>query len=977
VRLAILLLIIIPFQLFSQIIGLINYTVNEGLSSNTCYTLFQDHKGNIWVGSDNGPSRFDGKEFTVYNEKDGLKDIEVLGFRKISNNRFIFWTLLNNLSIYDDGKIINENALMEFSKIKLNDLSISAYDSIHKTLYLISSNAPKSYYSIYKDKILEHPIDFEMTSHCHVADDHLIYKNRNGFFNYNFKGKYSKKMNFEYKNSKLTRDSSFFFEKNYAFIIKNSTVIIFKTEDKFSYKEIASISIPLFTLSPKLAIDRNNMLWVYGSGNGAYHYHCPMEKLNKYTQSHQFLIDKRVNDILVDKDDNVWFTTNNDGIFFLADVNLNNYLRYPLIQNPKFVSAIAHQNKEVIIGYGNSKIGVLENHIIQDINISINKYSGIRSIFNDGNDIYFMNDFNLFLLKNKQHLFKIKDDNSLPKAISASCNDKLLLNCGQGGFVMNKKNLEIHQIFSKRSYSGAFINEDSVFIGTPKGLYKVDIHDGKNILFEENKIGSYFFNDIKNLNDSLFIGGTNAAGIVIFSKDKVCKIISKENGLAHNNVKQLVVQNDSTFWACTPVGINSIIYNFKNNNSKVKYYSKLDGLPSNNTTCATLVDSNLFVGTDKGIGLIQINNIGAYSRKDYNIFIQSITVNEKKGDFTLLQKLNDDSSIKFKISYLDYASIGNIKYYYMLEGLHKRWIETPSNEILFQSLPPGDYTLLVYGINNKNERSEKKVAFEFTVRAHFWQTVYFKLLCTCLALFLLYYISKRWLIKSKKKEIENLSIEKKIIDLELQAIKAQINPHFIYNCLNSIQYLNYNKKNDDVATYIDLFSKLIRKTLNYSQTTLVTIEEEKNYLINYLMMENLRFKGNLLYEITSNLSNNNNYLLPSFLIQPFVENALKHGFQSSENGLVKINFQIDHQNDKLIITILDNGIGINVSKDKKKESANLGIKLSNKRIQTLSHIYNVTINIELLDSSINSESGTIVTISIFDYNKLMLNLPLD
>ena len=213
-----------------------------------------------------------------------------------------------------------------------------------------------------------------------------------------------------------------------------------------------------------------------------------------------------------------------------------------------------------------------------------------------------------------------------------------------------------------------------------------------------------------------------------------------------------------------------------------------------------------------------------------------------------------------------------------------------------------------------------------------------------------------------------MEYEKKIAELELQAIKAQINPHFIYNCLNSIQFLLYKKDYRETENYLDIFAKMIRKTLYYSEKTFMSIKDEVEYLTLYLDMEKLRVKDLFDYKIIISEQVDQNWTIPSLLIQPFVENAIKHGISGLKDRKGEIVISFDYTNVSLCITIEDNGIGISNRESLKKDNS-FGVKLSHKRIETFKQLFNTNIFLEINTLSTYNKQGTQIKLYIKPYEK--------
>lgn len=229
---------------------------------------------------------------------------------------------------------------------------------------------------------------------------------------------------------------------------------------------------------------------------------------------------------------------------------------------------------------------------------------------------------------------------------------------------------------------------------------------------------------------------------------------------------------------------------------------------------------------------------------------------------------------------------------------------------------------------------------------------------------------KQELEEQRKAHLET-EYDKKLTEIELKAIRAQINPHFIFNCLNSIQLFVMQRDFEYAQKYLSDFSYLIRKTLDFSRRNFISLADEIAYLNTYLGLEKMRFEHKMEYEIivdpaiaTSELE------VPAMLLQPYVENAVKYGMTNSNYPIGKLLIQFNQTDpDMLECLIEDNGIGIIRSKTLRtlpKHHQSSGMEISFNRAELLNKMYNTGIHIDVIDKSENNntESGTIVRILI-------------
>jgi sensor histidine kinase YesM len=191
-------------------------------------------------------------------------------------------------------------------------------------------------------------------------------------------------------------------------------------------------------------------------------------------------------------------------------------------------------------------------------------------------------------------------------------------------------------------------------------------------------------------------------------------------------------------------------------------------------------------------------------------------------------------------------------------------------------------------------------------------------------------------LKSEKQKAE---LHQKATELEMQALRAQMNPHFIFNCLNSINRFIFKNETRAACDYLTGFSRLIRMVLLHSQKKLIPLEDELEMLRLYLNMERLRFKDAFDYHIkTTNSVETSSIFIPPLLLQPFCENAIWHGLMHKE-GPGHLNIELNETDDVLNCTITDNGIGLKKAAEYKSKSAlhekSFGLKITRERLSLL------------------------------------------
>ena len=249
------------------------------------------------------------------------------------------------------------------------------------------------------------------------------------------------------------------------------------------------------------------------------------------------------------------------------------------------------------------------------------------------------------------------------------------------------------------------------------------------------------------------------------------------------------------------------------------------------------------------------------------------------------------------------------------------------------------------------------------------------ILVSLLAISLVYIFRQRLInqriLSLKNEEIKDINFKRQMSELEMKALRAQINPHFLFNCMNSINRMILKGETEKASSYLTKFSKLVRLILENAEAPMVSLENELALLESYIQLEELRFKGKINYNISVDESvEPQSTYLPSMVLQPFVENAIWHGLMhKDENEKGNIKIAVKENNDMLLCTIEDNGVGREKAKQLGEQSLlkrkSMGMKITEDRLKLLNHGNAETVIwITDLKDSMDHATGTRIEINI-------------
>ncbi len=462
---------------------------------------------------------------------------------------------------------------------------------------------------------------------------------------------------------------------------------------------------------------------------------------------------------------------------------------------------------------------------------------------------------------------------------------------------------------------------------------------------------------------------TMGEGLVrINSKTGRLSTLSVKDGLSNNTVYNLVEDRNGNLWATTNQGVSKISPETMN----IWNYDIQDGIQGHefNLGAAVLLSTGeIMLG---GMNGLNIFNPSALTENfdEPDLYITRFSVyNQKRKDVLknhdLIELSYWDNYFSFEFSALDYTNPKKINYAYRLDGFDSDWIYFTSDKRYadYTNIPPGKYVFMVKATNSDGLWSDNTLSIYVEIAAPFWKTLWFKFTSALFLTFLIWYTVYSQIRKIRKKqEIERrlFEFEKNVFDLQQRILHLQMNPHFLFNSLNSIQSFIMNNDTENAISYLSKFSNLMRLILTTSRTTNVYIQDEIKLLHYYLEIESLRFDDKFNYEIiTDPIIDEDFTAIPSHMIQPLVENCIKHGLLNKEgDGLIKIKFTLLPTH--IEIQIEDNGIGrkraAEILEKKKLQASSQGIAITRERLQILNRQYNSSVfGLEYRD--LHDESG--------------------
>jgi ligand-binding sensor domain-containing protein len=450
----------------------------------------------------------------------------------------------------------------------------------------------------------------------------------------------------------------------------------------------------------------------------------------------------------------------------------------------------------------------------------------------------------------------------------------------------------------------------------------------------------------------------------------------EKDGMSSDLVYSLTFgTSENEMWVGTNQGLNRInILEYKKDGLKdIVQFGKQEGFSG--VECN---GNGTFIDEDGSIWFGTVYGLIKYDPKEYipNPFESKISITNYRLFYkdTLLSNnvhlAYYDNSITFNYSGICLTNPSKVKYSHILEGFEKNWSPASRERFTtYSNLPPGTYTFKVISSNNEGIWNKEPAVFTFTIERPFWKTWFFMIASSALLLLALIFSIRFRIHRIKRREKAKTELNKKIANIESQALRAQMNPHFIFNTLSSIQHYISNNDTDAALKYLSKFAKLMRRIMDNSKQPVIAVAEEINALELYLGLEEMRFDKKFEYVITVDKAIDQTYdRIPSMLIQPYVENAILHGLLPKQ-GNGKISITLQKQGDTILCTIEDNGIGrersMEFKKNRVQQHKSMGMSITKERLDILNSSLNSNIYAEIIDLFENGKaSGTKVRLII-------------
>jgi ligand-binding sensor domain-containing protein len=936
--------ILIGAEVTAQQPSYIRISSENGLPSNEVYSILQDNNGMIWIGCDAGLFKYDGVRFINY--KNANQQSKSLSGLSLSASGRIYVHSFKGQIFYVENDSLHElpNPNGRVPSL-VCDKKFNIWVSHQNGISVFNEKSNKwKVYTEFKSTSSFKPFPNGLVVD---SDDKVWFYHGNNLCNIS-DGKFNC-YGFEESEEKIDFLNMFLHRRNAGvWIVNRISGELFYMENGVVKPHPSDVLRNALKGRKVTGIKEleENKIWFF-TYSGALLYDATSDKLEIICPQFSF------SGMIKDREGMHWFSTVQNGIIKIPTLDFKVWNSDNNLLNQDAVYKIISDENFIYFSTVNGFIG--------NINVSTNQIQVKNSpISGDIQQIYYDSlDKKLYFTLNNS-LYFIDENNRDGQIENVFQPIKQMLHTDDGYFIATSfgafhykslnddyKHIVPGQWTRSISYDK---KRNTIWMASNNGLLKIskrnNIWSETNSFYKNTLIVYATLDSISNVVYSVdFKGRINA----LFQDESSSQIAQIPDHIQpyqiHFKNNKLYVATNRGLW----------IYDLKLNLFQV--LNKQTGLASDNVQGIAFNDSFIWLATGKGVQKIPIN----FVLNDIKgiVYLKKLMVGNYTVATTTNLKVNHDQSISFQLEASNYISNGKFNYAYRLNNSKNKWIEFPADieQIDIPKLPIGKFIIEIKLIDYLGNDSENIIEINGVVKPPFWQMWWFFVLVILIISFIVIILIKSAissLEKKQQKEIEKLTLEHQLRLTQQAALKAQMNPHFLFNVLNSIKGYIYENDKKNAALYLNDFSDLVRKVLELSTLPKVKLEEEINVVELYIKLEAMLLQQSFYYTIDVDKSLDSSAIyMPALIIQPFIENSFKHGLRHKQ-GDKHLGLHISLEGiSTLKVEIVDNGIGRKASAEinskQEKNHTSFATSAIENRIALLNHEKSGIIGIEIID----------------------------
>ena len=901
----------------------IHFTKADGLPSNNVYYVFEDSKGFLWFATDAGVARYDGIEFEIFNRADGLTSQDVFQMLEDRSGRIWFATFDGRPCFFENGKIYNHTNTPWLDDLQTKDFIQFLYEDAHGTIWMggklgriieiipgkssriwpaemISGMMERDGQQYFINRWMD-PLQLDRRTGSLLEGDSLLTNKAKQLRPDQAMGYKLEVLPGQQAMSILMINTDLAFTR----INRNGTVSIGK---------VAGLQGKTLVNFAKLA-----------DGETALCYQDGASLLRYDSLSNHFFVEELISlpgilvSHLLELNGSMWVATLGEGVYFLPKSNIRSF-PFPG-ENPEVVDVFHTADSLCLVSGHHNEFGTFSDGVIQ--------LRSSKEVALDYRIHFALEDSLGVIAYNTQHMMRIRSDFSqeefdastgvAPVFLPHKGRVYIISNAILRGYESEDPMGRLDSTTKVLAYpfeegrirSFAAHNDSTLWVVTQSGLLSLTIKEQGDVETRELNISTFDYEPV-----GVVVAGAYGDNTCtwVWSNQEVLGLLSNGDSLKLLNdialpqftLRGLYPLGDSLLLACSDEGL--MVFRIDMGKSGFHFsriISQTSGLAGEVVNGLSVFGDSVYVATDQGLSVFPrqflVEPMLDEAPKAFikELWVDGVPVAPDQA----IEVSESNNSILIRHTGIHYPSLGNITFRYRVNG--GEWNMLNAQSVHFIDLPAGDYIYEVQARSAFGIWSKESALARFAVVRPFSATNLFYGLIVVLAGLVIAVVV--WLRFRQLKQ--KATLDRRAAEMELRALKAQMNPHFIFNVLGSIQRYMLANNSKLANEYLTKFSRLTRMVLNHSNKLLVPLSDELQAMEYYIALEQLRLSHRFSYQIhVDEALNPDRVEIPPLLLQIFVENAVWHGLSAlEENGRLELVFERHH--DLMKIMVRDNGIG--------------------------------------------------------------------
>ena len=968
------------------------YDAEDGLINEYNAFFFADSRGFLWISSTNGLNRFDGQRVKKYvhiqNDSTSLVDNNIQSPFLEDNNGDIWFCTAQAIHCYKRSKDAFERYWIEKDgkKVQYNYYSFYLDKEGYLWLRLGSWGNNPVLYKFNTRKNSQGKNDYFQVSNFNgfrsqvynLGQNNLLYSYPSlsgyGFVEYDFNPLSKTPRSYEYftdtdkdifKKKLKIRAVSFDNEEN-IWLATDIGLVLMNRKNK-SYRIFDTFKGVVLKNTLAMVSWRGNSLILTTEKEGVFFFDKTKKEFyhnfrqDNASNNSNGLCSNKFNSVYIDSLENLWLSSWDNSC--MSHMNLKKIKFASLeisekFKNNKFSRVIEDKANNIWVSCLEGDVAVYDKNkkIIKTYDASLFPEKRIRKLITDESGrIWLFTDHQLFNFDKSKDKFQ-----TIIAAKDFQINDiiqlkdkRLLFTTSRGLYEIKESNSEFYvEKFKQITPQYVDASMSKIFQDAHQNIY-VDYNNAGIHVFRVNKKALEYWQDINLVeevykiyekNDTLWIGGNKGLWKIFLMADNKyhTELVQNINfifDIEEDKKGQLWLATDNSFYRYNPL------------TNQIKKFTASDGIKAKFL-------SNIMQTSASEMWLLGLNNINVFRPEeivDYDnppiVQVTGIKVNDsaytKQGEVSEIKNMTlayEDNTIDLEFVAIEFGDSPSNRVKFRLDNLDAegKWFEMPNIKprFTYYKLPPGTYTFRIKGFNSDGIESRADKTLTIRILPPWYLTWWAIILWVLIALGLIYAFVQWRLYVLKKRE----EFKQKILQTEMKALRAQMDPHFLFNTMNSINAFILKNDRMKASRFLTDFSHLIRKILDFSKEETISLEKEEEILRGYLEMEAMRFDNNFDYDITiDDALDPWDTQVPTMILQPFIENAILHGIRHKTEGRGNIQIRFIPDGTEFFKCILeDNGIGrvkaAEINKNvRQKSHVSKGTSITNDRIDILNH----------------------------------------